>query len=74
MALIITISYTLSAEGDDPVDNSTNVPSTFALENNTESVLNGSSGGLNATTLEAFQVLLLLNWPLEGNLQNNNAK
>uniref|UniRef100_A0A1B0D2R3 Uncharacterized protein n=1 Tax=Phlebotomus papatasi TaxID=29031 RepID=A0A1B0D2R3_PHLPP len=71
VALVITISYTLSAGGGDPVDNSTNIPSTFALENNTESALNVSAGALNATTLEAFQVLLLLNWPLEDESPDN---
>ncbi|GAB0087586.1 peroxidase [Sergentomyia squamirostris] len=68
VALVITITYTLSAEGGDIVDNSTIVPvvpSTSIVDNSTDPALNTTD------LLTSLQVLLQLNWPLEDEVPDN---
>ncbi|XP_059611568.1 peroxidase [Phlebotomus argentipes] len=71
VALVITVSYTLTAGGGGPVDNSTSTPASFALENDTDTQSNITDGALDATTLEAFQVLLQLSWPIADESPDN---
>uniref|UniRef100_A0A1B0CRK5 Uncharacterized protein n=1 Tax=Lutzomyia longipalpis TaxID=7200 RepID=A0A1B0CRK5_LUTLO len=73
VALVITISYTLSAEDNNLVDNSTNIPSTSAIENTTEAILNGTDVTPTATieALQGLSILFLMNFPLKEETPDN---